>query len=78
MKTAQGLEVNNRTFFQIHKEEEVNKGIIRISQRQKSRDQMPEEVGITEKLNELFASLFMREEDELLPKREMHFPEREK
>ena len=51
MKTTQELEVNNRTFFQIYKEEEVNKGIIRVSQRQKSRDQMPEEAGITEKLN---------------------------
>lgn len=35
---------------------------------------MPEEVGIAEKLNELSASLFVREEDELLPKRDMHFP----
>lgn len=75
MKTAQGLEVNNRTFFQIYKEEEVNKGIIRVSQRKKSRDKMPEKAGITEKLNELLASLFMREKNEPLPKREMHFPE---
>lgn len=39
---------------------------------------MQPEVDITEKLNELFASLFIREEDELLPKREMHFPETER
>jgi len=30
---------------------------------------MPEEVGITEKLDELFASLFMRKEEELLPEK---------
>lgn len=59
--------------FQKYKEEEVNKGIIRVFQRQKSRNQMPEEVGIAEKLNELSASLFIREEDELLPKRDMRF-----